>query len=294
MHSSLILLTVLGALGWRWLWSPMSPGEVSWQIRWANALSAFCLPPLMIVLAAGAVLAMGHHGTMMGQSVSPVGCWVSLGVLAMAVGGVAYALGRAARTQGHLRQYPVITLPTGELARCLPIPLPLAAQVGLGRSSLLVSQGWLEQLTAAEQQATIAHEQAHAHYRDPLCFLGLGVIRRFSGWLPNTEALWAELLLLRELRADRRAAATSDPLLLAELLVKLARQLTLALPPPTPDADLELWVGFNDALSPSRLEQRVNALLEPHPHEATTALGLGQLVWLLVTVLPLATTWLHT
>lgn len=294
MHSSLILLTIVGALVWRWRWSPMAPTRIPWQTRWVFALSAFCLPPLMVVLAAAAVLAMGHHGTMMGRSVSPVGCWVSLGVLALSTGSVAFALGRAAQNQWHLRQYPIIALPTGGQARCLPIPLPLAAQVGLGRSSLLVSQGWLEQLTAAEQQATISHEQAHAHYHDPLCFLGLGVIRRFGSWLPNTEALWAELLLLRELRADQRAATTSDPLLLAELLVKLSRQITLAFQPHTLDADLEPWVGFNDTLSLSRLEQRVNALLEPSPQEESTALGLGHLVWLLVTALPLATTWLHT
>lgn len=40
-------------------------------------------------------------------------------------------------------------------------------------------------------------------------------------WLPNTQALWEELLLLRELRADRWAAQHLDGLLIAESLLLL-------------------------------------------------------------------------
>ncbi|MGF1519584.1 MAG: M56 family peptidase [Nodosilinea sp.] len=299
MHSSLLLLTGLIAVVWRWRWrwrfscgdatrSPAGP----WQTRWQSALVAFCLPPLMILLAAGAVLSMGHHGTMMGWSVSPLGCWVSLGALGFVGGIVAHTLSRAAQTQLRLRPYPTVTLPTGDYARCLEIDLPVAAQVGLWHSSLLVSRGWLEQLTMAEQQAMVAHEQAHADYRDPLWFLGLGMIRRFSMGLPNTQALWEELLLLREIRADQRAASTSDPLLLAELLVKLSRQMTLATQGYS--SDIEPSVGFNESLSPSRLEQRVNALLEPDSVAETAVPAPGRLMWLMVALLPLAATWLHS
>ncbi len=296
MHSSLILLTIVAAVVWRWCQAapPEPPADRPWSVRWESALTAFCLPPLMILLAAGAVLAMGHHGTMMGQSVSPLGCWVSLGALALASGVLVYSLGRAARTGWRLRQYPLVALPGGGQARCLPTDLPLAAQVGLWRSALVVSRGWLEQLTPDEQQAILAHEQAHAAYRDPFWFFWLGLVRRFSGWLPHTPALWEELLLLREIRADRRAANTSDPLLLAELLVKLARQIPLASGDFALDADLEPAVGFNAALSLSRLEQRVNALVEPGPTDAGTGPWPGRLLWLMVLVLPLAVTWLHT
>jgi Zn-dependent protease with chaperone function len=155
-----------------------------------------------------------------------------------------------------------------------------------------VSRGWLEHLTLAEQQAMVAHEQAHADYLDPLWFLGLGMIRRFSIWLPNTQALWEELLLLREIRADRRAASTSDPLLLAELLVKLSRQMTLATQGYS--SDIEPCVGFNESLSLSRLEQRVNALLEPDSLAEPAVPAPGRLMWLMVVVLPLAATLLHS
>ncbi|MBD1872521.1 M56 family metallopeptidase [Nodosilinea sp. FACHB-131] len=291
MHSSLLVLTIVVATVWRWRWRPC---DGAWPVRWESALSAFCLPPLMIVLAAVAVLSMGHHGTMIGQAVSPVGCWVSLGILFFAAGVLAYALGQAVRTAWGLRQYAVVSLPQGAQARCLPIDLPLAAQVGLWRSSLLVSRGWLEQLTASEQQAMLAHEQAHADHRDPFWFFWLGVVRRFTSWLPNTEALWEELLLLRELRADRQAANTSDPLVLAELLVKLARQMALTTHSQFSEHWLETGVGFNQALSLTRLEQRVNALVAPDTEVKISEQRQVRLTWLMVAMLPLAVTWLHT
>ncbi len=295
MHGSLLLLTGLVAVVWRWRFSygdaTRSPAD-PWAARWQSALVAFCLPPLMVTIAAGAVLSMGHHGTMMGWSVSPLGCWVSLGALVFASGVVAHTLIKTAETQLRLRQYQTVTLPTGGHARCLETDLPVAAQVGLWHSSLLVSRGWLEHLTLAEQQAMIAHEQAHADYRDPLWFLGLGMIRRLSIWLPNTQSLWEELLLLREIRADQRAARTSDPLLLAELLVKLSRQMTLATQGYS--SDLEPYMGFNESLSLSRLEQRVNALLEPDSVAEPAVPGPGRLMWLIVAVLPLTATWLHS
>jgi Zn-dependent protease with chaperone function len=170
----------------------------------------------------------------------------------------------------------------------------MAAQVGLWRSALLVSQGWLDQLTLAEQQAMLAHEQAHADYHDPFWFFWLGSIRRFSLWLPHTEGLWKELLLLREIRADQQAARTSDPLLLAELLVKLARQITLATHAPGLAPGLESYTAFPESQSLPRLEQRVRALVEPSPRGEAYIPRPGRLAWLIVTALPLAATWFHT
>ncbi|PSR19601.1 Zn-dependent protease with chaperone function [filamentous cyanobacterium CCP3] len=295
MHSSLIVCTSLLAVGWRWQWRG-GQGQVSdrsWQVRWESALGHFCLPPLMIVLVAGAVLAMGHHGTMMGWSVSPVGCWASLGVLFWFSGVLVYSLGRALWMHWRLRQYPTITLPQGESARYVPTDVPMAAQVGLWRSSLLVSQGWLDQLTPSEQQAVLAHEQAHADFHDPLWFWGLGLLRRFAFWLPNTTALWEDLLLLRELRADQQAAASSDRLMLAELLVKLTHQMTLAMQPLELGVGIDSCAGFNESQSLSHLEQRVNALLTSAPDVEPQTPRLERLLWL-ATVMPLATTWLHT
>ncbi|WP_017300156.1 M56 family metallopeptidase [Nodosilinea nodulosa] len=301
MHSSLIVLTILFAVAWRWQWRcPQGRSTpMSWQARWESALSTFCLPPLLLLLTAGAVLFMGHHGTMMGWSVSPTGCWASLGCLTFFMGVLVYSLGQAAATGLRLRQYPTITLAQGRQARCLPIDLPCAAQVGLWRSSLLVSQGWLEQLTASEQQAMLAHEQAHADCHDPFWFFWLGTVRRFAIWLPGTHMLWEELLLLREIRADRRAAQTSDPLLLAELLVKVSQQMALAMQSANLSADFTPSTGFYEPLLLSRLEQRVNALIEPvstfeAPASPLGRLVLGRLAWVAAATLPLATIWLHT
>ena len=292
MHSGLLLLTLGLALIWRWrshraLESlPYGP----WQSRWSATLQAFCLPPLMLLVAATAVLTMGHHGTMMGWEVSPIGCWLGLAMVAWGATVGGEAAGRALYSQWRWRQCALIDLPGGGQARYLDTPLPLVAQVGLWKSSLVVSRGWLEQLTLPEQQATLAHEQAHADYRDPLWFLLLGMVRRFSIWLPHTQSLWEDLLLLREIRADQQAASHSDPLLLAELLVKLSSQVSLACQGPPPLS----WANFNPACSPQRLQLRVMALISPIAAPPPVTPGLSAMGWLAIAALPLATIGLHS
>ncbi|MGF1567298.1 MAG: M56 family metallopeptidase [Nodosilinea sp.] len=284
MHSSLLLFVGLVAAGWRWRWRP---SRQSWSDRWQNALIAFCLPPLMLLSTAVAVLAMGHHGTMMGQSVSPLGCRVSTLMLALTASASLDSLAKAAWFWLKLRQYPLITLPSGEQARQLDIDSPFAAQVGIWRSALVVSRGWLEQLTVAEQRAMLRHEQAHANYRDPLWFLGLGVVRRFTLWLPQTNAIWEELLLLREMRADCWAARDTEPLLLAELLVKLSRSMAAMTAAPNPG-----YVGFSTVTSLDRLEQRIAALLQPDLAVDRPATN-GQLIWLIAAAVPFLAIGLH-
>ncbi|MEB3313154.1 MAG: M56 family metallopeptidase [Cyanobacteriota bacterium] len=292
MHSGLLLLTLGVALIWRWRSHrfletlPYGP----WQSRWTATLQAFCLPPLMLLVAAMAVLTMGHHGTMMGWGVSPIGCWLGLATVAWGATVGGEAAGRALYSQWRWRQCALVDLPGGGQARCLATPLPVVAQVGLWQSSLVVSQGWLDQLTLPEQQATLAHEQAHADYRDPLWFLILGMVRRFSLWLPHTQSLWEDLLLLREIRADQQAARHSDPLLLAELLVKLSRQVSLAGQGATPPS----WASFNPASSPQRLQVRVIALISPIPESPSVTPGLTAMGWLVIAALRLATIGLHS
>lgn len=292
MHSGLLLLTLSLALIGRWCSQgllqalPYDP----WPRRWMVTLWVFCLPPLMLLVAAATVLVMGHHGTMMGRGVSPLGCWLGLAILGWGVTVMAVAVVRALHSQRRWRQYDLIELPDGGQARCLETPLPVVAQVGLGRSSLIVSRGWLDQLTPSEQRATLAHEQAHGDHHDPLGFLILGMVRRFSFWLPHTQSLWEDLLLLREIRADQAAARHSDPLLLAELLVKLSRQISLAGQDPASGA----WVSFNPDSSTERLELRVMALINPSPLPSPVTPGLSFTVWLTVAALPLAALGLHS
>jgi Zn-dependent protease with chaperone function len=296
MHLSLIALMVLLALGLHWQW----PGSAhTWSGRWQAALIALGLPPLLILSAAIAILRMGHHGTMMGFSVSPVGCRLSQGVVLGAIAITLYSFLKALAVEVKLRQYPQVLLPTGEIARLLETSLPLAAQVGVWPTSLVVSRGWLDHLSAAEQQAILHHEQAHAHYRDPLWFFVLGMGRHFTRWLPHTEALWQELLLLREIRADRWAAQHSDPWLVAELLVKLTRQ-RVSQPGTDPDSSGLQAMGFSHPTRLDHLEQRVEALLQlaPDPSPPTQSAGLARF-WLaswwaaLSLGLPLIALWLH-
>ena len=284
MHLFLITGTVAISLLTRWPWQPAGK---TWNQRWHRAFAAFCLPPLLLLSASVAVLWMGHHGTMMGMPVSPAGCWVSR-LICLTLGGVfLVSLGRALWFQVYLSRFPGATLASGEHVRCIDSDLPFIAQVGFLRSQIVVSQGWLDGFTEPEQRAILRHEEAHARYGDSFWFFWLGIVRRVTLWLPHTQSLWQELLLLREIRADRWAAEDSDPLLLAELLVKLARSNT---PPATP---LPSTASFWDQASVSRLEHRIDALINPDscPTEPSRR---GDLAWISLTVLPLMMTWLHS
>ncbi|MCX7596709.1 MAG: M56 family peptidase, partial [Fischerella sp.] len=95
------------------------------------------------------------------------------------------------------------------------------------------------------------------HYRDTFWFFWLGWVRSCTVWLPNTEALWQELLILRELRADAHAALQVDPLLLAESLILVVS---------TPPVSSEICCAALAYSSAERLEQRIEALLgQPEP-----------------------------
>jgi len=284
MHMLLLMGTAAIAVLCRCRWRPQ--GE-TWNARWNHALATFCLPLLLLLSASVAVLWMGHHGHMMGMPVSPVGCW--LGRLVLALVGVLFlfSLGRALWFQARVRHLPWITLPGGERVRCLEGNAPFAAQVGCWRSQVVVSRGWLNQLTEPEQLAILRHEQAHACYRDLFWFFWLGLARRLTLWLPATDDLWQELLLLREIRADRWAMQDTDPILLAELLVKLAR---------SPMAEHEhqpLTIGFCGHGSVERLEQRVEALVNQASLPAAVPQR-GELAWIFVTVMPLMLVCFHS
>jgi Zn-dependent protease with chaperone function len=97
----------------------------------------------------------------------------------------------------------------GEHSRVLDNPIPFSALIGFWQPELIVSQGLLNTLDQDHLEAVFKHEQGHYYYRDTFWFFWLGWVRSISAWLPNTEALWQELLLLREMRADRWAGSTS-------------------------------------------------------------------------------------
>jgi hypothetical protein len=120
-------------------------------------------------------------------------------------------------------------------------------------------------------------------YRDTFWFLLLGWLRRLTIWLPQTEVLWQELLLLRELRADRWAAQRVDYLLLTESLLLMVKA-------PTTMFDSSS-VAFSSAAAPERLIQRVEALLtEVDSIQPSTPQAWA---WLLLVLLPLITIPFH-
>ncbi|MFH7244160.1 MAG: M56 family metallopeptidase [Spirulina sp.] len=284
MHLGLLCLTITVAAVVRWRWKP---GLGTWSQRWWWAVLALCCPIFGLFSTAIAILGMGHHGTMLGWAVGPTGCRISQLVLIGGLMAGLYGVFQAGWTTWRWRQYPLTQLPQGIPARLIDTEVPIAAQVGFWRSALMVSRGWLDQLSSEEQAMVLAHEQAHAYYRDPLGFWLLGMVRQLTAWLPCTQALWQELLLLREIRADRWAAQQAHPLAVAELLVKMSRQTILEKAVPS-----SALIGFSSPDEMDRLEQRVDALLEPMPSEETPPLG-KVVVGFTLTLLPLLAMGLH-
>jgi Zn-dependent protease with chaperone function len=229
-----------------------------------------------------AVLVMGPRGQMVHGwdgwlTYGFAGGWIATGtVLAIVV------FWQAQQTMQRLHTYPTIDL-AGQPSHLIQHHLPFIAQIGLWQPRLLVSQGLLNTLSSEHLAAVLVHEQAHSHYHDTFWFFVLGWLRRVTSWLPQSEALWQELLLLRELRADRWAAQVVDPLLLAEALVIVVRA-----PLETPD----LAAAFGDDWRSQRLAERIEALIASEPAVAPpTTLPWG---WLLLALVPLLVIPFHT
>ena len=275
MHLHLILLAVGSAcLARLLLFRPRQ------SIRWQYMLGLFLSPPLLLMMTAVAILNMGQ-GQMLGLPVGQIGQVCASGLL-----GVALLLLVWRALQGwwmlrQVRQYPTRWLKglnQPVLARVLPeAKLPFAAQVGFWQPQLVISEGLLR-LSAAQVEAVLTHEQAHVEHRDTFWFFWLGWLRQLTAWLPNTERLWQELLLLREMRADRWAAERVEALLLAETLLHMAQAPTLA-------------NACGAVGATSRLEERIEALLA-EPQSAQPP-GRTFAWWLLLSFLPLLTTLVH-
>ena len=75
--------------------------------------------------------------------------------------------------------------------------------------------------------------------------------------MPNTNIIWEELLLLREIRADQKATQNIDPLLLAESLLIVARKMNV-IAEDISTSFVEAY--FHNMNADSRLEKRIKAL----------------------------------
>ena len=124
-------------------------------------------------------------------------------------------------------------------------------------------------------------------------------MRQITAWLPQTEAMWQELLVLRELRADRWAADRTDPLLVAEALLLVVQN--------TSTFTENFCAAFSQIAPADRLNQRIDALLEslePALDDRVDVASGGEdrhrrnqlsaWAWLLLALLPLLAVPFHT
>lgn len=278
MHFSIILIALGLAVLVRLRWSKST---ATWANRWQQTLGAFLFPPILLLLTSISVLGMGHHGTMLWQPVGWLGCHIALVFLAFATVTIVYLLRQQWRSVQQMRSYP-LTLIANRTSRVLEVPTLFAAQVGIWQPELVVSRGLLQSLEAEQIEAVLGHEEAHAYYRDTFWFFWLNGVRRVTFWLPRTELLWQELLLLRELRADHWASQHVDALVLAESLICFVQFSTV-----TPN---QPCATFHETTSQTRLEERIEFLLTRSEVEQSQ----WQLrIWLLTASLPILTLPFH-
>ncbi|MBW4540029.1 MAG: M56 family metallopeptidase [Myxacorys chilensis ATA2-1-KO14] len=279
MHLVLLIVTLSVALSVRLTWNPTADG---WSQRWNRTLGAFLFSPLLVGVSAIAILWMGPKGQM-------VRWWEGWGSYGVAIGflglGLVLAIqlgSDALRSTRRVQQLPRQDI-GGTAARLLDQSAPFVAQIGFWNPELVISQGLLETLEPHHLEVVLRHEEAHAYYRDTFWFFWLGWLRRLTAWLPQTNALWQELLMLRELRADRWAAQQGDPLLLAEALLSVVSASQM-------ESD-QLCAAFSSAVVKNRLAERIDALLDPlEPLPETNPRAW---LWLLLVVLPLAVVPFH-
>jgi Zn-dependent protease with chaperone function len=280
MHLIMLSSALILAFGVRCLWFDSSDRAGH---RWQKVLGLFLFSPLLLLTTAIAILCMGPRGQM-------VRWWEGWGSYLLAIGFLSGALiwvvklaleGR--RSLQKIRTYPKTEL-CGETAHIVPDSTPFVAQIGFWSPELVMSQGLLETLDAEHLESVLVHEQGHSYYHDTFWFFWLGGLRRLTCWLPQTEALWQELLILRELRADRWAAQTVDPLLLAEALLWV-----VSAPQIQPEG---FCASFSSAVVKNRLNERIDALLKPS--EEVSSEEPRSWLWLLWVSLPLLAVPFHT
>ncbi|KAM3115444.1 M56 family metallopeptidase [Phormidesmis sp. 146-33] len=284
MHLILLLSALSAAFGVRYISLNAQP-----TTRWNRILGLFLFSPLLLLTTAIAILCMGPRGQM-------VRWWEGWGSYGLAIGflSLAIILGIRLLIEGRrslqkIRQCPLVEV-SGRTARLIENPTPFVAQIGFWQPELVVSNGLLTSLDNEHLAVVFVHEQGHFYYRDTFWFFWLGWLRRLTTWLPQTEALWQELLILRELRADRWATQTVDNLLLAEALLSV-----VSAPQIQPE---DLCASFSSAVVRNRLEERIDALLDESDWSIEGQSFAGHFkkswLWLLLVLLPLVVVPFHT
>ncbi len=121
--------------------------DCSWQTRWHRTLTAFVVPPLLLLATTVSIVTMGSDSAYLWEGQLSFG--LSTGFLALAGGLWTHLIWLALRTQRELRRYPTRSIRTDAdtvTGRVMDVPAVFSAQVGLWSSDLVVSQGLLSHL----------------------------------------------------------------------------------------------------------------------------------------------------
>jgi Zn-dependent protease with chaperone function len=284
MHAIMIFFALMLALSLRLI--PLKTTG-TWQTRWQKTLFFFLFPPLLLLMTAIAVYCMGYKGVMLGWHVGLFSYILAIGFIVFASILLIQLFYRAWRSQQQIQRY-TQQIVEGKTARILEFNFPYSAQIGFWRSELILSQGILNILDREHLKAVLAHEQAHYDNRDTFWFFWLGWVRSFTSWLPKTELLWQELLLLRELRADRQAIQQVDSLLLAESLLLVTQKVNQL---PFTNIPQGFCAALNETIDRNRLEERIELILsEDNSSFDNTGWSWS---WIIFLLLPLITVPLH-
>lgn len=156
---------------------------------------------------------------------------------------------------------------------------PILICRGLRRPIIVASTGLCELLAPDELGAAVAHEMAHAKYRDPALGWGLMLARGLCFFNPAVQLAARAAVAEIEARADQSAARIVGS---AEAVTSSLRKLSGIDSAPAP----RTWHGFRLAA----IEERCQALLDPGRVAAApspwilpaTAIGLGVILFLTV------------
>ncbi|MEM7727530.1 MAG: M56 family metallopeptidase [Cyanobacteria bacterium P01_A01_bin.45] len=248
------LLMILAVIGFSWLIRYLwEAPQGTHNEKWRQTLFSFLFPPLLIFMTAIALIDMGPQGKMGGLKTdwfSYVMAFASLGFFTWLCGKLTWKGWQSVKSALACPQIQV----AGSNVRLLETKETFAAQIGFWNPKLVVSQGLIDILSQEQLKSVLAHEQGHYYYRDTFWFFWLGWVRSCTAWLPNTQELWEELIVLRELRADAYAAKQVDPIILAESLLLAVSSSPLS---------TDICCAALDSSSVRRLEQRVDALITP-------------------------------
>jgi Peptidase family M48 len=277
MHLTMLMSIVAVA----WIWRCFKFDASHWSEQWQHRLIDLMLPPLLLLMTMIAILYMGPHGWMVWGWEG----WVSylLAIAFLAFAGLCWLkmIINGYILLAKIRCYQHCEL-NGSVVVVLDNITPFIAQIGFWQPELVISQGLIDTLDYDQLQVVMAHEQAHYHYRDTFWFFLLSWLRQISSCFPRSQEIWEDLLMLRELRADRWAAQQTDGLLLAEALLLVVQ---------TAPLDTPNYAAFNDVASPERLICRINALV--NVIEPINSPSPWKWAWLVLTLLPLLIIPLH-